>query len=74
VSVFAEDKVALEQVFFPLPNISVINFKIIHPTALQTESNQTLICQTTIISQEVMCSIKLDAAPGQRGDRMLEGS
>jgi hypothetical protein len=38
VSKFAEDKVALEQVFFPFPSISVINFQVIHPTALQLES------------------------------------
>jgi len=49
VSIFAEKKVALEQVFFPLPIISVINFQVIHPTALQLESNQSFICHTQLL-------------------------
>ena len=49
VSKFAEDTVALEQVFFPLPTISVVNFQVIHSTALQLESNQSLICQTQLL-------------------------
>jgi len=49
MSIFAEKKVALEQVFFPFPISSVINFHVIHPTALQLESNQSLICQTHLL-------------------------
>ena len=49
VSIFVENKVALEQVFFPLPNSSVINFQVILPTALQLQAHQSFSCQTQLL-------------------------